>query len=538
MTDATALPGEISPDFSRTRARLSRGEWAFLIAVPLVVALVAMALGKDGDWDFENYHWYNAYAFLHHRLGFDVAVAHQPTYYNPFEEVPFYWLATHVGSWLAVCAIGLVEGLNVVPLFFIARAALAPGVPHRRILSVGLALAGMCGATAVSMIGRASYDNVLSALALGGIAVLLSGPKRMGLVFLAGFLFGAAAGLKLVEMFYCVGFAAAVLVIPGNLKDRTKCIAAGAAGGVAGFVLLYGYWARVMWHTMGNPFFPYFNSIFNSPLILQGDYRNTQFLPQTIAQAIGFPFFYLRNFAQADDVPFRDLFFIFAYVAIPLAAIFWALGRAARDSLITREAARILFVFVAVSYAAWLAVFAVHRYIVGLEMLSPILIVAAIGLLPLARNTRVSAAAAAIVLALLGGMYHFGVRAPLGDPYVQLIDPPRIPHPDSTMILMTGLMPLAYLIPELPPQIPVLRVSSYMTDADDHALLTARMRARSDAHQGDMYFLVSEFEFDWAVNDAKRFGLALDPAACQKFSTNLGGPYRLCEVTHAQAAPR
>ena len=59
-------------------------------------------LGKDTSWDFRNYHWYAPYALLNHRMGIDVAVAHQASYYNPYLDIPFYWLATHTRAWIAL----------------------------------------------------------------------------------------------------------------------------------------------------------------------------------------------------------------------------------------------------------------------------------------------------------------------------------------------------------------------------------------------------------------------------------------------------
>lgn len=72
-----------------------------MAVVVLAFGCISMFLGKDDGWDFLNYHWYDAYAFLHGRLGFDVAVAHQATYFNPLIHLPFYWLATAGTSWLA-----------------------------------------------------------------------------------------------------------------------------------------------------------------------------------------------------------------------------------------------------------------------------------------------------------------------------------------------------------------------------------------------------------------------------------------------------
>src|ERR1700759_1630505 len=104
--------------------RLTPREYAFLGAMVLAWSAFVVVLGKDTSWDFRNYHWYAPYAFLNHRLGFDVAVAHQASYYNPFLDIPFYWLAIHTRSWIALGALGAVQGANVVPLYLLARTGL------------------------------------------------------------------------------------------------------------------------------------------------------------------------------------------------------------------------------------------------------------------------------------------------------------------------------------------------------------------------------------------------------------------------------
>ena len=83
------------PSRTRDASGLAPREWLFLGLVILGWSLFVVALGKDMSWDFRNYHWYAPYAFLNGRMGFDVAVAHQATYYNPLLDVPFYWLASH-----------------------------------------------------------------------------------------------------------------------------------------------------------------------------------------------------------------------------------------------------------------------------------------------------------------------------------------------------------------------------------------------------------------------------------------------------------
>src|SRR6202012_549075 len=113
-----------SAPYPMSRTRLSRQEILFLGLTILFWAAFVIVLGKDTSWDFRNYHWYAPYAFLNHRLGFDVAVAHQASYYNPFLDIPFYWLAIHTRSWIALGALGAVQGANVVPLYLLARTGL------------------------------------------------------------------------------------------------------------------------------------------------------------------------------------------------------------------------------------------------------------------------------------------------------------------------------------------------------------------------------------------------------------------------------
>ena len=96
----------------------------FLLAVPLGFGLATLALGMDANWDLRNYHYYNAYAWLTGREGYDILAAQAQTFFNPLIDVPFYlatqaWPARLVGFLL-----GTLQGLNVLPLYGIAYEAL------------------------------------------------------------------------------------------------------------------------------------------------------------------------------------------------------------------------------------------------------------------------------------------------------------------------------------------------------------------------------------------------------------------------------
>lgn len=508
-------------------------EIAFLALFPLASGVAAVALGKTGDWDSLNYHWYNAYAFLHGRLGFDVAVAHHATYYNPLPDLPFYAIA-QISSWLALLLLGAVQGLNALPLYYLARTSLTG--PDRKLTAGFLTLAGMLGGTAIGMIGRTSNDNVLSIFVLSGLAVLITQAPRLrtgrrdGLIGIAltGFLIGCAGGLKLVDMFYAIGFAAALLIIPGTLKDRAQRALAGLIGGVCGVLFFGGYWFWALYAATGNPFFPYFNHVFHSPLISADSFRDTRFIADSAWKLIAFPYLYTANFKVADDTPFRDLHVMFAYTLIPVAVAVWALGRRVAAPMVRPEAARLLFAFAGASYAAWIVVFAIHRYISALELLGPLLIASAIGFFPVSLRAQRAILVSVLLIAALGEKPDFSPRARASDPYVQLQSFPGIARPNDTLIVMTGLQPLAYLIPSLPPNIPVLRISGWLAAPADHSQMTAQMQARVAAHRGDVLLLASDFEIEWAAKDLAAYGLGLDVATCPIFQSNLGGPYRLC----------
>src|SRR5438270_12771718 len=205
-----------SPSVPARSLRLAPAEGAYLAAVVCGSAFMVVLRGKDQSWDFRNYHWYLPYAFLHGRLGFDIAVAHQATYYNPLLDPPFYLLATHLRAWLALGILGAVQGANIVPLYWLCRSLLR--IEPARLTAAILALLCMLGSLTLYLAGATYYDNVMSLFVLSGLALavanrdtLRSGSALQGfsIAAVAGLLVGAAVGLKLPETPFAMGFAAA-----------------------------------------------------------------------------------------------------------------------------------------------------------------------------------------------------------------------------------------------------------------------------------------------------------------------------------------
>src|ERR1700755_2873119 len=270
--------------------RLTAREYAFLALTLLFWAGLVVLLGKDTSWDFRNYHWYAPYALLNHRMGMDVAVAHQASYYNPYLDIPFYLVATHTRAWIALALLGAAQGANIIPLYLIGRSALRFNITasDTKFMAGALALLGLVGALTLTEFGTTYYDNVMSVFVLAGLAILVlhretlsGGPlgKVATLSAAAGLITGMAMGLKLPEMPFCIGFAAALLALGGSGKQQAARLIGGGIGGGLGFSLFAVPWMLKMQQLTGNPLFPYFNEYWHSPLAQAAPYRDLRFVP-------------------------------------------------------------------------------------------------------------------------------------------------------------------------------------------------------------------------------------------------------------------
>ena len=526
--------------------RLTAREYAFLGLGVLFWAGFVIFLGKDTSWDFRNYHWYAPYALLNHRMGIDVAVAHQASYYNPYLDIPFYWLATHTRAWIALGVLGAAQGANLIPLYLIARASLRVNVSSAdiKLMAGALSLLGLVGALTLTEFGTTYYDNVMSALVLASLAILVlkrealaRGPlrKAAGIAAAAGFLCGMAMGLKLPEMPFCVGFAAALVALGGSGKHQMVRLLAGGLAGLVGVAIFSAPWMLYIYHLTGNPLFPYFNDTWKSPLALPAPYRDLRFVPafRPWWQQLFFPVLFTIDWHVADDLGFQDIRVMLAYLLVIAAGLVWLLRRQSRDALLDSRVTAILFAFFAASYLVWLKFFAIYRYIILYEMLAPLLIIGAVGLLPLPRRSRYLALAGLCAACLLTARSDFLEREPVEDPYVDAALPP-IPRPDRTMVVMTGDAPMGFIATTLPPSIAVLRIDGWMVQPRDGTKITRDMMRRVAAHMtggGDLYLIAEAGDMGRARNALADYRLAIRWPECQQFDTNLIGTYQWCPLT-------
>ena len=519
---------------------------ALACAVPLGMVLLNLSLGQDANWDLRNYHWYNPYSFLNGRFFFDVVPAQTPSFYNPTLDIPFFLLGNAVPAPVAYGVLAFVQSLNFVLLFALARTVLLVDDPVRKVWAAGaVALVGVLGGGSVAQLGTTFHDSTVGLGFLGALALiartqdrLFAGPRRaaISLAFLSGLLVGSAMGLKQPSVIYCIGVCFGFLAAPAAPGRRLLLAVACGLGVVAAVALLSGHWMWFLWETHGNPLHPYYNNIFRSPLGAISDYKDLAYQPKSAWERLTLPFRISADPEVAGEIAFRDHRILTLYVLFPVAALAGILAapasrRSGASHAVSRPGiARWLLTVAALSYAAWAWMFCIYRYAVPLEMLAPLCIVLALGVLPLSRAVRIAVTAS--VLAVLQATTVWGTwgRSAWTSNVVEF-DMPVIPDPDRTMVLIGGYQPVGHLIPSFPPQIPFVRLQSNFVqpDSTDNGYSEV-LRRRVMDHRGDYFMIATVPDTDIAADAAAFYGLTLDWESCQVIHNNLGEPHSFCAV--------
>ncbi|WP_247511779.1 glycosyltransferase 87 family protein [Bradyrhizobium sp. 157] len=427
------------------------------VLVPMAIALGSLLAGaiytwfagEDVNWDWQNYHEYNVWAVINGRYGTDALPAGFQAYFNPTVYFPVYYLRHLLPPPYGLMIIGAVHGLNLLLIYFLVRVLLREAATAS---AIGAAiLIAAVGPMTLSEVGT-SFSDILTALPIiaGCILILSANGSHHGRYVLAGLLIGAAVGLKLTNVVYALGAAAAVLVAARPLL-ATLCL---GVGGLIGALATGGAWGLMLWREMGNPIFPLFNAVFQSKELVPMNIMDWQFMPRGLLDALAYPFYWLVGDNRSSEYPFRDARFAVAMVLIVLG-----IGRSliARATIFSRRDVQFLLFF-AVSYATWLALFAIQRYAIVLELLCAPLIVLLIArcmaAMPGAQSGRTSAVAAnsamvatALCVALWSQPGDW-FRRPWSNPYNPAISKP-LEQPALYFLLDK---PLAYVAPLLPPQ--------------------------------------------------------------------------------------
>ncbi len=473
-----------------------------------IYGIVAVLLGQDNNWDLRNYHFYNPYAFLNGRLGYDFAPAQLQTFSNPILDLPFYFLVTHLKPVLVGFSMGAVQGLNFGLIFAIAYQVLSSMTYRVRLgIAVLFAAIGMYGPIFIAEFGATENDTLTTLFVLASAFIItrtltlqgtfVSSYGRKALIA-AGILLGIGVGLKLTVMIYTVGATLALLLVEKKWKDRASMVIVLGVGVMIGLLISNGHWMATMWSTYGNPVFPYYNTIFKSPFYDLVEFNASRYMPKSLLEGLTYPFQFLtRTDYTYLSNDFRDSRYAVIYILIILhftrLSISWAFEpnlskkeRKKRPQVDVRE--RFLLAFFIISYITWQIKFSIIRYVAPLEAISPIVIFMLVRHLfhrPKAQGIVVGAAFLAIVVVVEPPIFQ---RLPWSATFFE-VETPQFEDPENTIVIIAGGRPWAYLIPFFQQPVRFMRIGGNLTHPSRPNRMQADMRALIEEHEGPIYLL-------------------------------------------------
>ncbi|WP_407468239.1 hypothetical protein [Xanthomonas campestris] len=338
---------------------------------------MSLGLGQDANWDLRNYHLYIGDAWLHGRLTTDLAPAQMQSYFSPLLDAMHAALMLHLPAPLVGVLLGALHALVFVPVAAVAWRGLSVH-PRRAQWTPLLAAAGSSSAVFLSELGGTMGDTATALPVLGagagpaGTGTRAAGqnrPPSMGCRRVAG----SGGALKLTSALY------ALALVPGLMCDgarlRARLLALGIVIVVAGcvFVLVAGPWYWQVWQHLGNPLFPQFNGLFKSPLAAPVSIADTRWLPRNLGEHLLWPLLFTLKPQRIGDLGLVQALWALLYALVLIVAA-RAVLRCRVAGVGLDRSATVVLVFVATAYVLWQAIFSIHRYLVVLELLAPVVL--------------------------------------------------------------------------------------------------------------------------------------------------------------------
>ena len=358
-----------------------------LLACSAIFSWLALTFGQDVPWDYFNYHAYAVELLSHDRLTQDFFAAGLNGYLNPIGFIPLA-LTQHwqLGSMSTAGVLASLHSLNAFFLYLICRDwSAGKALPTK----IGMGLGWLLGvSTPVFLIhlGSTFVDPIGSSLVMAATWVVLF-RRQPRYLLLAGALAGASIAVKLSNTGFALAIAITIALPYQEETLRQWClrVGSGAAGMLGGFLLMQGWWSWHLEQVTGNPFFPLFNSIFESPYFTTGKTGTLRFVPVSLLDLAKLPY----RIALPDSWTYIEMS---APTVIPLAACIAALSLVVRrlfkqyarkSRFSTPTTSQRLFILVTLSTALWVATSSNGRYGITLFLLlGPTLAILLLKLLP------------------------------------------------------------------------------------------------------------------------------------------------------------
>lgn len=509
-----------------------------------VGAGLAMYAGQDANWDLANYHYYNGYSLVHHRENVDFAAAGLQTYLNPLADSVTYVLISRYKPLVASAILGATQSINIWFVYELSLIVMAAFLKNKKLIlmSVVIAMTSFFGATSLGEIGTTLSDNLVSIPVLASILLMLISFRKKDLsakhALLAKYssyiLMGIAAGIKLTNAPFAIGLVSVEILNHNSIKLFIRNCAMNMVFLVSGFMLSTGFWSLYLWRTYKNPFFPFYNGIFHSPYYPGLNFVDTRFFQHSFIQTVFFPFYFLFRSDLTSAVHFTDLRIPLLYLSLLGLLIWLFVGRLSKKvpKLRYSRETKFLVLFIGVGYLFWLFQFAYYRYIVVLEYLSLLTIIALIW--SAVRKPQLAFVVTILIvipiLALTKPMNFgrlswqptfFGVQLPAG-----FID-------NNATVLMLG-QPISYLVPSFPQNASFIGIENNLasplgSNIPARDLIKSKIALKTK--ESSQFYAIEVGDSEDSLHRIKEYGFR--NVECRPISSNLSKYfkyYNLCKL--------
>lgn len=353
---------------------LYRNKNARLLGALFVLGgLISLWNGQDASYDILNYHLYNAYAFLTGRGGTDIIPGGGYNFFNPLVSIPYYLLFTKLAAYPRL--VSFLSGYAWAVCAFFAVKIVFSVFKKNTIYTYIACVLGLAGVSAFSLAGSGNGDLQTAMFMLASIYCLT---RERKIAWLAGFLAGVGLGLKFTNGPVIAGIGIAALFLFAREKGFWKNIILFSLCFGGGFLLTNGYFMYELYTKYQNPFFPFFNNIFKSPMFAFEAGTDPNFLPSSWTERLMLTFAWTRNTLSSGGYPFRDMKLAlavpFAFLLL-LDIIFW--GKKNYYETFYKHKLTAVLLFVTVTYVFWIKMFGTLRYFVTADFLHGIILAAA-----------------------------------------------------------------------------------------------------------------------------------------------------------------
>lgn len=524
----------------------------FLLLLALAMG-VSWKRGQDANWDLLNYHLYNAWAFLN-GIPYHFAAGIQG-YFDPFLDLPYYWLATGPLAQhpqLLQLLAGLPYGILLGEIYLLARIVVSElplgGTVGPRALTWMMVLLAGSGAATWVQVGTTTNEITVAAIDMLGVLVLARGiglaegtRGRMLRAAAVGACLGLAAGLKLTAAVYLPALGLYYLVTGRGLAGRLGQAAVYSTVAIAVFLASYGPWGLHLLRATGNPFFPMFNDLFHSGMASAASSgRDLRFMPHGVLQWVFYPFYWLRNNHTVYELDFRDARYAAFYVLMLLLPVLMLFSRRFAQEVSRCRAMTGLALIAVAGYVVWLLLFSILRYTIVIDVIASVLVPAALYLVlhavtPLRRLPGRAVGIAVFAAFLVGASGH---AAKLGfvryQDAVYSVSP--ISLPQGAMLVFAD-QPMAIFAPMIGRNHPGVVYAGLPGDYGPGGAfynfgIGRDLRRLLTEHAGLLYVA---YYLHAAPSSAglDAFGVSIDFEQCQFMTSNIAAPVAICRASYA-----